>query len=150
PHFTVIGPGIPGGGPAVVLSSPNLWYQWVSNDPASAWIGWRDSGDTQPYGDYTYELTFDLSGYDPSSVTLSGNWAADQFGSITLNGADTGVFVYDGNWDSYYYPNLSPFTITSGFQPGLNRLDFIVNEPDGFDALRVRGLTLNVLPMTPA
>jgi hypothetical protein len=147
PHYTVRGPGLSFGVPAVVYSSPNVFSGWVPDDPHSAWIGFPDSSDSSPHGDYTYELLFDLSGYNPSSASLSGNWAADQFGHIVLNGADTGVSVPDGNWDGGSHPDLIPFSITSGFKAGTNALDFVVNEPDGFDGLRVRGLSLSIQPL---
>jgi hypothetical protein len=50
----------------------------------------------------------------------------------------------DGNWNSSTNPNLTPFTITSGFVAGVNTLDFQVTFPDGFDGLRVRPMTLTV------
>ena len=31
-------------------------------------------------------VAFDLTGYDPSTAVLTGDWAADQFGHIVLNG----------------------------------------------------------------
>jgi hypothetical protein len=142
PHYTVTGPGIPGGGSAAVYSPPNLWGQWVPNDAHSAWIGWSDNSDTSPHGNYTFELKFSLAGFNPASASLGGSWAADQFGSINLNGNSTGVSVPDGNWNAANAPNLTPFTISSGFQSGINTLDFVVDETDGFDGLRVRNLSL--------
>ena len=41
-------------------------------------------------------------------------WAADQFGSIVLNGVDTGVSLPDGNWDGGANPNLNSLVITAG------------------------------------
>lgn len=142
PHYQVFGPAVPGGAPAAVYSPSSIWFQWVPDDPNSGWIGFQDSFSTSPHGDYTYELTVDLTGYDPSTASISGNWAADQFGSIKLNGNATGASVPDGNWNAANAPNLTPFTISSGFQSGINKLDFVVNEPDDGDGLRVRNLAL--------
>lgn len=147
PHYTVTGPGVPGGGPAFVYSPPNIWPQWVPDDPNSGWIGFQDSSSSSPHGNYTYELPVDLTGYDPSTASISGSWAADQFGSISLNGAATGVSVPDGNWNAANAPNLNPFTISSGFHSGINTLDFVVTEPDDFDGLRVRNMTLTATPV---
>lgn len=143
-HFTWTGPG--GSGHAVVLS--NLWSQWVPNNSTSAWIGFEDDpgGNSMPYGTYTFEQTFDLTGYDPTTAVLSGRWAADQDGSIQLNGV-TKATVADGNWNSANAPNLTAFTINSGFVAGINHLTFVVREPDGFDGLRVDGLTLQATPL---
>jgi len=148
PHYTVTGPGIPGGGPARVLS--DLWYLWVPNDAHSAWINWKDNADSAPYGDYHIKLEFDLTGYDPTTASLSGSWAVDRYGYVVnLNGQPTGVALTNGygppeNWNSIYYPNLNPFTISSGFQAGINELDFVVTEPDAFNGLRIRDLILTV------
>ncbi len=148
PHYrAVIGPGVNAVGPAVVYSAPNIWSQWVPDDPHSGWIGFRDSSDSSPHGDYTYELLVNLTGYNPATASISGSWAADQFGSINLNGAATGVSVPDGNWNAANAPNLNPFTISSGFHSGINTLDFVVNEPDGFDGLRVTNMSLTATPV---
>ena len=151
PHYSVTGPGRPGGGPAVVYSPGSLFGGWVPDDPHSAWIGFQDSFSSSPHGDYTYELQFDLTGYDPTTASISGSWAADQFGMITLNGLATGVSVPDGNWNAADFPNLNPFTIpagiSSGFHSGVNRLDFVVTEPDDGDGLRIRNLTLTATPV---
>src|SRR4051812_37671855 len=80
-HYTVTGPGVAVAAPAKVYSPQNVWPQWVPNDAHSAWIGWSDNSTTSPYGNYTFELTFDLTGFVPSTASLSGSWAADQFGS---------------------------------------------------------------------
>jgi hypothetical protein len=48
------------------------------------------------------------------------------------------------------FPNLSSFTISQGFKNGVNTLDFVVYEPDGYDGLRVAGLTLEASPMNAA
>ncbi len=148
PHYTVIGPGIPGGGSAAVLSASSIYPGWVADDAHSAWVGWKDSGDTSPYGYYTYQLTFNMAGLDPSTASLSGLWAADQYGYVTLNGNTTSVSVADGNWDASAHPNLNNFTISSGFVSGTNTLDFVVDEPDGFDGLRTSNLVLSASPST--
>ncbi len=141
-HYEVFGPAVPGGAPAAVYSPSSIWFQWVPDDPNSGWIGFQDSFSSSPHGNYAYELTVDLSGYDPATASISGSWGADQFGSISLNGNGTGVSLPDGNWNSANAPNLNPFTISSGFVSGINKLDFIVTEPDDGDGLRVRNLSL--------
>jgi hypothetical protein len=105
PHYTVVGPGVPSGASAFVYSPPSIWNQWVPDDPHSGWIGFQDSFSSSPHGTYTYELKFDISGYDPATASLSGTWAADQYGSINLNGAAAGVSLADGNWNAASAPN---------------------------------------------
>jgi hypothetical protein len=146
PNYTVTGPGVVGTQQAVVYSPANLWFQWVPNDANSAWIGFKDSSNTSPYGTYTFTTTFDLTGYDPLTASLTGSWAADQFGTLYLNGVAK-QSVPDGNWDAANYPNLTSFTITSSFLAGVNILEFSVNFPDDFDGLRVRPMTLTATPL---
>jgi hypothetical protein len=147
-HYTVTGPGVPGGGQAIVLSS--LFSTWLPDDPHSGWIGWIDNAFPGNYGVYTYETRFDLTGFNPATATLNGFWAADQFGNILLNGttpSGTGLSVPDLNWDVGHDPNLTAFSITSGFVSGMNTLDFVVTMPDGFDGLRVRNMELTASPV---
>ena len=145
PHYTVTGPGVVGTQPAVVYSPANLWSQWVPNDANSAWIGFKDSGDTSPHGTYTFETTFDLTGYDPSTASLIGRWAMDQLGSLYLNGV-LEQSVPDGNWNAGVNPTLNCFTISSDFVAGMNVLTFSGPFPDGFDGLRVEPMTLTATP----
>jgi hypothetical protein len=135
PHYTVLQTGAP----AVVLSS--LWGNWGADDANSQWVGWTDNAFPGNYGTYTFRLTFDLTGYSPSSASLSGGWNADNSGHIELNGQLTGVSQSDNFGQS---PTLNPFNITSGFTSGQNTLDFVCSFPDGYDGLRVGNLVLNV------
>jgi hypothetical protein len=145
PHYTVTGPGVVGTQQAVVYSPAALWPQWVPNDANSAWIGFKDSSDTRPFGLYTFETTFNLTGYNPSTASLVGRWAADQYGSFYLNGALI-QSVPDGNWNAATNPTLTSFTVTSNFVAGINILDFVVQFPDTFDGLRVEPMTLTASP----
>ncbi len=168
PHFSVISGPAPLSYPvpAVVYTSSNpnnISSSWVPDSSTSAWIGFNNTSNDSVngksyFGTYTYRMTFTL-GSSLTTAVLSGFWAADQNGSIALNGQTTGAgwsgtTLADGNWNSSSFPNLNAFTIASGFKSGLNTLDFIVNEPDGFDGLRVAGLTLTTTvnpspPITP-
>jgi hypothetical protein len=92
---------------------------------------------------YDYRTTFDLTGFNLSTVTINGQWAADNQGfGILLNGVDTGYRLISSDLQS----GLVPFILTSGFQNGINTLDFLVSntfdsmpDPDGYNptALRV-------------
>jgi hypothetical protein len=134
PHYTVVETG----SPAVVLS--DLWGNWFANDSSSAWIGWSDNPFPGNYGIHTFRITFDLTGYNPATTTLSGGWCADNSGLIKLNGNSTGVSQGD---DFGIAPGLIPFTLSSGFTSGLNTLDFVCDFPDGYDGLRVGNLALD-------
>ena len=147
PHYTVSGPGVVGTQQAVVYSPSSQWFQWVPNDANSAWIGFKDSSDTSPHGTYTFTTTFNLTGFNPSTASLTRRWAMDQSGSLFLNGT-LEQSVPDGNWNAGNNPNLTSFTISSGFVAGTNTLTFSGPFPYGFDGLRVEPMTLTATPVS--
>ena len=59
---------------------------------------------TDPGGDYVYRTTFDLTGFDPNSAVLTGQWAVDDTGVLKLNGDSTGVTAADFS-KFYRYPH---------------------------------------------
>ena len=115
---------------------------WLGSNSMSAWIS--PSRDTQGLSDglgtynYRYETTFDLTGFNPTTARLSGRWATDNQGvDILINGAST------GQPNTAQFASWTPFQITSGFVPGINRLTFIVNNgssgaPAGSDPTGLR------------
>ena len=120
---------------------PIATEHYVANSATSKWIGPLLDPNAAP-GDYVYRTTFDLTGFDPATVLLTGSWAVDDTGTdILLNGASTGL--KNGGFAS-----LTPFVLTEGFKDGTNTLDFLVHNgelaadptaanPTGF---RVEGL----------
>jgi hypothetical protein len=117
--------GVPGGTTTVRVRTSVGGFPvppWVADDSISAWIGPNNTSDVVgAVGSYIYETTFDLSGFNPTSASLSGKWATDDAGlNILLNGVPESIT--DGGFTSW-----SPiFTISSGFVAGVNTLDFIV------------------------
>jgi hypothetical protein len=99
---------------------------WLPNGPNSQWIGPSPAPGIggNPGGVYCYTLNFNVP--CPSNVPIravvSGQWSADDTGTIYLNGVPTGNTLPNGwaftNWQSIY--------LTSGFVPGLNTLTFYV------------------------
>jgi hypothetical protein len=147
PHYRItqaIG-GLPGfsytaGGHAYIFSTPDGTYPisngvWALNSynptgyPQSRWIGPSvNASQNWLHSFWAYETTFDLSGYDHTTATISGAIAADNAVEIYLNGNSTGYsFFYPGDrgyvTDAF---NTQTFTLTSGFLPGLNTLTFYV------------------------
>ena len=94
---------------------------WSPNTADSKWIGPRLTGGSAT-GNYTYTTTFDLSGYDVSTVAISGDWTSDNGGvDILVNGISTGISRND-------FTTVGSFQIAPGsFLSGTNTLDFIVN-----------------------
>lgn len=115
---------------------------WVFNSELSKWIGPRFDTVEAAGGDYTYEFSFDLTGFDPASVVLQGSWATDNTGQdILLNGTSTGL------QNTAQFAALTPFTITSGFQSGVNTLEFSINNASlGYTGLRIENLRVGALP----
>jgi hypothetical protein len=92
---------------------------WVADDSLSAWIGLVSGASVGVPGVYTYQESFDLTAYDPSTAQITGQLAADDSVEVFLNGVDT------GSGTSAFNP-LTPFTINSGFQSGSNTLTFVL------------------------
>jgi hypothetical protein len=108
---------------------------WIGDDTLSTWIGpLNDNMLDGPAGTYSYSTTFNLSGLDPSTAQIIGMWSTDNQGvDILINGISTG----NSNMNSMSYLSMQPFTITTGFQSGLNTIDFIVQNDGGPTGLRV-------------
>jgi hypothetical protein len=105
---------------------------WQGDDAASAWIGPADSGAFYgPGGTYDYRLTFSLAGLDPSTASITGQWSVDDNArDILLNGVSTGQ-------TGCGFTCWGGFSLSSGFQPGANTIDFIVDNAGGPTGLRV-------------
>ncbi len=126
PHFKLIASADPAyPGPGAVACSPIPSAYWYANNAVSRWIApatdenYPALGTPHPGGDYIYRFELDLANYDPSTVVVSGSWGVDNAGRIVLNGVSTGITTTS-------YNPLVPFNIQSGFVPGLNHLDFVV------------------------
>jgi hypothetical protein len=105
---------------------------YIGDDSLFAWIGpFNDTQIDGPGGRYDYQTTFDLTGLDPMTALLTGQWAADDQGlDILINGVSTGS-------TSAGFSAWSSFSISSGFVAGVNTLDFLVNNGSGPTGLRV-------------
>jgi hypothetical protein len=75
---------------------------------------------------------------DPTA-SMTGRWATDNTGAISLNGASTGNTSTDST-------AFTPFSITSGFVVGLNTLDFIVDNTScvGLNCFNPTGLRVEL------
>jgi hypothetical protein len=140
PHYVIssaTAPAYSGGVPVTYADLTSLYAvypgSWTPNRPSppspgtpSQWIGpvvpmmlpVSPSWD----GDYTYVLTFNLTGLDAATAIISGLWASDNGSQIFINNTATG-YVKGANG----YNTLDSFTINAGFLPGLNELRFVVN-----------------------
>jgi hypothetical protein len=137
PHYSLT--SVPGGSTTAIRVRTSAGGfpvpPWLGDNSTSAWIGPNnDTADDGPVGSYTYRTTFDLTGLNPATANLSGQWSTDNNGlNILINGIPTGFFTGFTSFSD----GFSAFTISSGFVSGINTLDFVVNNGGGPTGLRV-------------
>lgn len=125
----------PGPATKVILSNEFPMGNWYPNGDKSKWIAPRtDAGKWNEAGTYVYRIYFDLTGHDLNSTIIKGGWSTDNNGvDILINGNSTGFATpYEA-----FGRGLFPFEIKSGFQPGVNYIDFVVNNGYAPTGLRV-------------
>ena len=88
--------GIPCHGDAADRASVPDGGPWIGgNTRVSKWLTpFQDESqslDPVTNGVYVWTLVFDLTGFDTSVGFIQGRWAADNFGSVWLNGEQIGV-----------------------------------------------------------
>lgn len=119
---------------------------WVSNDASSRWISRTPNAQADAVGLYTFRTTFDLTGLQPATAVITGQWSSDNSAQIWLNSVFTGIEL---NFEDPFR-RLYPFTLSSGFQPGVNTLDFVVNNWNcpGCNPSNPVGLRVNIIEAT--
>jgi hypothetical protein len=128
PHYVLI--SVPAGSAAIQVRTSAGGFPingpWLGDDSLSAWIRPNNPGPpNDPVGVYDFRTTFDLTGLNPATAVVIGQWATDNEGlNILINGTPTG-FTAAG------FSSWSSFTLSSGFIAGANTLDFIVNNFSG-------------------
>ena len=113
---------------------------WYGNWPAntnSDWIAVNASQPTQPNTPYTFTRTFDLTGFDLSTVHLSGNWNIDDVGTRSLNG--NVIDTQNNPWGGSFFPTFS-VSGANMFNQGSNMLTITINSATPpFEAVRLDG-----------
>jgi hypothetical protein len=160
PHYALTGAPSPSGTETVVMrgTDPSVFPigPWAGNDDLSAWISpfGPNFRSASAIGTYYYTTTFDLSGFDLSTVLIYGAWAGDDIGAnLFLNGVPISILTslelgqqnYDGlTTFDYYYRNAQGgiamaenAPLQSGFVPGINTLSFRVDNQGGPTGLRI-------------
>ena len=134
PHYTLVAApqGVTLGN---VYSSPlasGCCGSWVTPLPGSWWIDPTGTADwNSPFGNYTYQQTFTLDG--TAGAMLTGEFSSDNQSCVTLNGGPEQCTLGGG----LSYLQYTPFTFTTGFQVGINSLDFVVYNDGGPTGLEV-------------
>ena len=135
--------------PAVAATAVLPLGIWLTNNAKSGWLGPVNPGaSVDALGAYVYETTFDLTGFDPASARVTCQVVVDDtLTDVLINGVSTGLS------SSGSAALSAALVITSGFVPGLNRLEFQTANsgaspsPAGFRAL-LSGTAVAVLPTT--
>ncbi|GAA5129091.1 cadherin-like domain-containing protein [Luteolibacter yonseiensis] len=143
-----------------VYVQTNLPGAWLANSATSKWIGPRANtagaaGLVTPAGTpsdagagdgvYVYRARFDLTGFDLSTVLISGKWSTDNEGvKIRVNGTDVGF----PNTVGTTFATLVPFSISNSAFPGLlttgvNNIDFFVKNIDAGTGGGLTGLRID-------
>jgi hypothetical protein len=117
---------------------------WLGDDSISAWIGpASDASLNGPAGDYDYQTTFDLTGFNPATASISGQWSVDNSNvDILINGVSISPALGGSSFDHW-----TSFAVNGGFVAGINTLDFVMNNGSGPTGLRVE-MTGTVSPST--
>jgi hypothetical protein len=141
-HYTIIASAdasAPGPNAYVVYSNASPIGSWMYDGPNSKWISPRaDAGNSNAPGTYIYRTSFDLTGFNPATAVLTGQFAADNSAILKLNGVAVGI-------SSSGFAAFTPFTISTGFVAGLNTLDFVVtNDPPTPNPPNSTGLRVEV------
>ncbi len=130
PHYTVVETGQS----AVTFFTAG----YLSETANSRWISETADGST-PVNPATFRLSFNLTGVDPTTVTITGNWAADNCGHVLLNGTtEVGIIPVCNSATSFN--TFTAFSLNSGFVSGANTLDFVLTNTGGPGAVRVDNL----------
>jgi hypothetical protein len=114
---------------------------YLANSSISRWISPNANGSGP--SNYALTLTFDLTGFDAATASISGRWAADNCGSVSLNGgAGTGVIGLCN--DLISFGQFTPFSFASGFVAGLNTITLNMQDTGNPTAGRVEFLQSSV------
>lgn len=126
---------------------------WANPGANARWIGPTTNvvnmASATTTGEYIYQTTFDLTGFDPASALINGQWTVDDTSlGIVLNGNDMGNSITG----SGAFLTLKSFTLSTGFITGINTLQFKVTNAVVPDLTNPSGLvvimngTANVVP----
>ncbi|MEX0641925.1 MAG: lamin tail domain-containing protein, partial [Pirellulales bacterium] len=130
PHYT-LQPGAAQGTTAIAITNHPAW---AANDAGSGFIGVVEPGTANVAGGpYVYRTNFDLTGFNPATAEITMTlWADNNVTDVLLNGVSTSIAFagFDQNTGR-------TFRLTTGFQPGVNTLEFQTTNdsgPGGFRA----------------
>ncbi|PWU16274.1 MAG: hypothetical protein C5B50_13910 [Verrucomicrobia bacterium] len=143
PHWTLVGTVT---GAATVLSAGSTYSQWSPDTTNSSWVGVGDSANQPTNLPYSFNQTFNISGFDPATLVLWGTWWGDDSTSLLLNGHVITNSPFNATGIPWYVDGLSGW-----FFSGTNTLSIAMNSADGvYDGVRIEvlGFIGQLLPCT--
>jgi hypothetical protein len=139
PNWTVGGP-ITGSAYVIADNGVYPFPNWNGSAAGSSqWIS-ATADTVAPSGTYTFRTSVDLTGLDPTTALITGRWAADNTGYISVNGTKVGFPPIGGigNNDSEGFRDWTDFSLSGVFAPGVNTIDFVVDNLHDGSPLGVR------------
>ncbi len=119
---------------------------WLAPTGQACWI-WQKGDGTPVNTTLRFRTTFDLTGFDFTTASVNGSWATDNTGiNVYLNGNATGNTIPGTNTSNF--GALTLFSIASGFQAGVNTLDFEVQDVGSVGGFLVQTIYGNATPST--
>ena len=142
PHYTLSStdPACPGPN-AIVANLSQVTTAWTTNTAASEWISCSAAGLGAANTNFTYTTSFILPvGVPPSTATLRGRWACDNYCSIVVNGRPTGVVSQNPNFGA-----PSDFVVsaeTASFRAGINTVQFVATSVSSNEGLQILAISV--------
>jgi hypothetical protein len=112
---------------------PTLSPAWTPNTTSSSWIG-VTADKTNNGSGYSYNMTFTLTAAELATASITGGWAIDDEGTLSLNGNQLSQ-VPDTDWTNMTWNSLTPFNVpvgSSDFVVGTNTLTMTMTWTDNF------------------
>jgi hypothetical protein len=106
----------------VTILDTALRQAWVAGGASSKWISPTSNAYSSAEGNYRYDYTFSLAGYDPATVRIFGRVTADNSVRVLLNNVEKLPYAA-GQTD---FQQWQTFSLSSGFVDGNNTLSFEV------------------------
>jgi hypothetical protein len=128
-HYTVSSPADPTVGPnPFALDRVGFPFPpWVANTPTAQWVIPKDLEKVD--GAYNYTTTFNLTGFNPATASITGNITSDdQVVGIVLNGNAIAFSTPDQSYATFFALPAFP---AGDFVSGINTLEFLTMNTHG-------------------
>lgn len=143
--YTLVSPSAVTGSTAPMgVSGFPVSTNYITDLGSAQWIGnaSNPNGDS-PVGEYYFQTTFDLTGYDVSTASITGGVRTDNaLLDIFLNATSLGINS-GASEVPFADPSAIPLNISSSFLPGINTLTVRINNTDCNGCTNPFGLLTN-------